>query len=105
MVGRFTSDHLELPAAEHPFRRADLIFYGLDHSGPSYEAQVFMAARRVGGYPDEQRSFFLPRDSVHPLLASLLGSAQHSLVLNMYGYDDEELDDLIRGKLDSKLVE
>ncbi|HEX4751540.1 MAG TPA: hypothetical protein VH268_01485, partial [Solirubrobacterales bacterium] len=51
-----------------------------------------------------QRSFFSPRDEVHPLLASLLDSAQHSLVLNMYGYDDDELDELIRGKLDSKHV-
>jgi hypothetical protein len=52
MVGRFTSDALELPSPEHAFKRADLIFYGIDHSGPSYEAQVFMAARRVGGEPD-----------------------------------------------------
>jgi hypothetical protein len=52
MVDRFTSDLLELPSAEHPFERADLIFYGLDHSGASYEAQVFMGARGVGGDPD-----------------------------------------------------
>jgi tyrosinase len=52
MVGRYTSDPLELPPAGLPFERADLIFYGLDHSGPSYEAQVFMAARGVGGEPD-----------------------------------------------------
>jgi len=38
------------------------------------------------------------------MLASLLASAQHSLVLNMYGYDDDVLDELIRGKLDSKHV-
>jgi tyrosinase len=52
MVDRFTSAPLELPSAEHRFERADLIFYGLDHSGPSYEAQVFMGARGVGGEPD-----------------------------------------------------
>ncbi len=52
MVGRFTSDALELPIPEHAFKRADLIFYGIDHSGPSYEAQVFMAPRGVGGEPD-----------------------------------------------------
>jgi tyrosinase len=58
MVGRFTSDALELPSPEHAFDRADLIFYGLDHSGPSYEAQVFMAARGVGGEPHrEHRSY------------------------------------------------
>jgi hypothetical protein len=64
MVGRFTSDALELPSPEHAFHRADLIFYGLDHSGASYEAQVFMAARGVGGEPDREHrayvgSFFI----------------------------------------------
>jgi hypothetical protein len=64
MVGRFTSDAVELPDAEHHFERADLIFYGLDHSGASYEAQVFMAARGVGGEPDQEHrayvgSFFI----------------------------------------------
>jgi hypothetical protein len=38
------------------------------------------------------------------MLASLLAGAQHSLVLNMYGYDDPELDELICGKLDTKHV-
>jgi hypothetical protein len=64
MVDRFTSAALELPSPEHPFERADLIFYGLDHSGLSYEAQVFMAARGVGGEPDREHrayvgSFFI----------------------------------------------
>jgi tyrosinase len=58
MAARFTSDPLELPPPERPFERANLIFYGLDHSGPSYEAQVFMGARGVGGEPDrEHRSY------------------------------------------------
>jgi hypothetical protein len=64
MVDRFVSDALELPSPEHAFQRADLIFYGLDHSGPSYEAQVFVAARGVGGEPDQHHrayvgSFFI----------------------------------------------
>lgn len=60
--------------------------------------------RFLDGYPEEQRSFFSPRDHIHPMLASLLASAQHSLVLNMYGYDDDELDAIIREKLDSDHV-
>jgi hypothetical protein len=52
MVGRFTSAPLKLPAPEHAFKRADLLFYGIDHSGPSYEAQVFIGTRGVGGEPD-----------------------------------------------------
>jgi phosphatidylserine/phosphatidylglycerophosphate/cardiolipin synthase-like enzyme len=60
--------------------------------------------RFLDGYPTDQRSFFSPRDSLHPLLAALLASAQHSLVLNMYGYDDDELDTIIREKLNTEHV-
>lgn len=67
-------------------------------------AQYKAEKRFLDGYPPDQRSFFSPRDDLHPMLASLLASAQHSLVLNMYGYDDPQLDELIRGKLDSKHV-
>jgi tyrosinase len=64
MVDRFVSDALELPSPEHAFNRADLLFYGLDHSGASYEAQVFMGARGIGGEPDRDHrgyvgSFFI----------------------------------------------
>jgi hypothetical protein len=64
MVDRFISDALELPSPEHAFKRADLLFYGLDHSGSSYEAQVFVAARGIGGEPDRDHrayvgSFFI----------------------------------------------
>jgi hypothetical protein len=48
MVEKFTSKPIELPPADHPFERADLLFYGLDHSGASYEARVFMDVRGVG---------------------------------------------------------
>ena len=47
MVEKFTSQALELPPTNRPFARADLIFYGLDHSGDSYEARVFMDPRGV----------------------------------------------------------
>jgi tyrosinase len=33
---------IELPRAGLDIARADLTFYGLDHSGPSYEARVFL---------------------------------------------------------------
>jgi hypothetical protein len=48
MVDRFTSKAIELPPADHPFERADLIFYGLDHSSDSFEGQVFLDSRGVG---------------------------------------------------------
>ncbi len=48
MVERFITEPIELPPSDRPFDRADLIFYGLDHSGPSFEARVFMDMRGVG---------------------------------------------------------
>ena len=59
MVDRFVSDALELPSPEHAFKRADLLFYGLDHSGASYEAQVFMSARGIGGEPDRDHRAYV----------------------------------------------
>jgi len=52
MVERFTSKPIELPPADRPFERADLIFYGLDHSGASFEGQVFLDARGVSREAD-----------------------------------------------------
>lgn len=47
-------------------------------------------------YPSWGRTFFSPEDDVHGVLVSLLMSCQQSLCLNMYGYDDDELDGIIR---------
>lgn len=33
---------LDLPAARQDVVRADLVFYGVDHSGPTYQARVFL---------------------------------------------------------------
>ncbi len=64
MAERFASDPLELPPASRPFERADLIFYGIDHSGPSYEARVFLDQRGVSHGADSTHrayvgSFFI----------------------------------------------
>jgi phosphatidylserine/phosphatidylglycerophosphate/cardiolipin synthase-like enzyme len=53
----------------------------------------------LDGYPDDQRTFFSPRDDIHGMLVALLGSAQHSIVVNMFGYDDDELNNIIQSKL------
>lgn len=39
----FVSQPLRLPASEQKaeFARADLVFYGVDHSGPSYSVSIF----------------------------------------------------------------
>lgn len=46
-----TSAPLELPeiTAADEITRADLVFYGVDHSGPSYEALVFINNREASG--------------------------------------------------------
>lgn len=46
MVDRFHSKALELPEPDLQFERADLVFYGVDHSGPTFEARVFIGAKR-----------------------------------------------------------
>lgn len=55
--------------------------------------------RFLDGYPDDERTFFSPRDNVHELLVALLNTAQHSIVVNMYGYDDAGLNKIIQEKL------
>jgi phosphatidylserine/phosphatidylglycerophosphate/cardiolipin synthase-like enzyme len=62
-------------------------------------AQYKAEGRFLDGYPDDQRTFFAPRDNVHGLLVAILNSAQHSIVVNMFGYDDDELNNIIQGKL------
>jgi phosphatidylserine/phosphatidylglycerophosphate/cardiolipin synthase-like enzyme len=60
--------------------------------------------RFLDGYPPDTRTFFSPYDNVHGVLKALLESAQHSIVINMYGYDDDELDLIIKSKLDNEHV-
>ena len=67
-------------------------------------AQYKAEGRFLDGYPDDQRTFFAPRDNVHGLLAAVLGSAQHSIVVNMFGYDDDELNKIIQSKLADEKV-
>jgi hypothetical protein len=59
--------------------------------------------RFLDGYPDDQRTFFAPRDDVHGLLVALLDSAQHSIVISMSDYDDE-LNKIVQDKLADEKV-
>ncbi len=56
--------------------------------------------RFVDGLPPDERTFFSPYDGqgIHRLIVDVLQSAQSSIVLNMYGYDDAEADAAIRAK-------
>lgn len=66
--------------------------------------QFKATGRFLDGYPDDIRTFYSPIDDVHGMLVALLRSAQKSMVLNMYGYDDDELDAIIRSKLKNERV-
>jgi phosphatidylserine/phosphatidylglycerophosphate/cardiolipin synthase-like enzyme len=41
------------------------------------------------------RSFYSPIDGVHEVLAAIIGSAEHSVVVSMFGFDDDELATLL----------
>jgi len=47
-----------------------------------------------GASPDFQL-FFVGRDNVHEILKHILSRVQSSLYLSMFGYDDDELNDLV----------
>jgi len=55
--------------------------------------------RFIAHYPPNVKAFYSPDDDIHGMLTSLLSSAEQSLVLNMFGYDDTDLDDIIKSKL------
>jgi hypothetical protein len=67
-------------------------------------AQYKAEKRFLDGYPRNERTFYAPRDDLHGLLTSLRASAQHSIVINMYGYTDTDINDIILGKLASAHV-
>jgi tyrosinase len=61
MVDRYTSAPLELPTSEQPFERADLIFYGVDHSQSSFEARLFLNDPDAGHDADHTRASYAGR--------------------------------------------
>lgn len=52
-------------------------------------------------YPVFMRSFYAPHDDVHGALKRVIGSTQRSLVVAMYGYDDDELAEMIAHIIDN----
>ena len=50
MVDRYVSPPIELPDPEVKFTRADLVFYGIDHSGSSFEAQITLGDEPAGAF-------------------------------------------------------
>jgi phosphatidylserine/phosphatidylglycerophosphate/cardiolipin synthase-like enzyme len=58
---------------------------------------------KTGGFPrgylPGYRAFYSPVDQVHGVLRDVVSSARHSLVISMFGFDDDELADIIKAKL------
>ena len=50
------------------------------------------------------RVFYVGRDDVHGVLKYLLARCSRSLKLNMFGYDDDELNQIIAGLIDNQHV-
>jgi phosphatidylserine/phosphatidylglycerophosphate/cardiolipin synthase-like enzyme len=51
-------------------------------------------------YPPLVRTFYSPVDDIHAVLVDLVNSAQRSICIAMYGFDDEELATALHAKLD-----
>ena len=47
------------------------------------------------GYPEDSVTLYSPVDDVHSALMYVVRNAQHSVILAMYGFDDEDLADLL----------
>lgn len=64
---------------------------------------------RTGGFPPDYpatwRTFYASVDDVHGVLMAVIGSAATSLACAMYGFDDDEIADLIERKLADEHVQ
>ena len=56
------------------------------------------------GASTDFRLFFVGMDNVHGILKHLISRAESSLYVSMYGYDDEELNDLIMQKMEDPRI-
>lgn len=54
------------------------------------------------GYPEQLRTFYAPVDQVHQVLIDVIRSATQSIACAMYGFDDDELCDVLVEKLETE---
>ncbi len=64
--------------------------FGLDDLAPYTSEKAFPASASR-----DFRLFFVGRDDVHRILRHVLSRVQSSLYLNMFGYDDDELNNVV----------
>jgi phosphatidylserine/phosphatidylglycerophosphate/cardiolipin synthase-like enzyme len=74
--------------------------------GQSFNGELTVAALdryatvpAVTGSLPMVRSFYSPIDDVHAVLKAVISSAQHSIVVSMFGYDDDDLAALLDSAL------
>ncbi|OBF68996.1 hypothetical protein A5753_22025 [Mycobacterium sp. 852002-51971_SCH5477799-a] len=68
------------------------------------ELDQYKAAPFPPGYPDDTRTFYSPVDQVHQALKALLSSADKTIVVAMYGYDDTELNAVLQSALNDEKI-
>ncbi len=68
------------------------------------ELDKFKTGGFVPGYDPNVRTFYSPVDDVHGALLAVIGAANKSLYVAMYGFDDDELADLILAKLNDPSI-
>src|SRR5579872_1074663 len=57
------------------------------------------------GYPVEDHlTFYAPDDDLHAVLRDIVASATQSLVVAMYGFDDDEVAKMIMNKLNDPAI-
>lgn len=66
------------------------------------ELDQFKVAPFVPGYPEAARTFYSPVDDVHGVLKAVISAATKSVVVAMYGYDDDELQKVLASKLNDE---
>lgn len=68
------------------------------------QLDAFRETPLPASYPSDIRHLFAPIDNVHGALIALCTSAHLSIAAAMYGWDDDQIDDLFRAKLTSEKV-
>jgi len=63
------------------------------------ELYKYKASPFAPGYPDTALRFYAPVDNVHGALLAMITSARKSVVIAMYGFDDDELAGIIKAKM------
>lgn len=63
---------------------------------------------KLGGfnrhYPENMKSYYAPVDDVHGAILDVIKSARHSVVIGMYGFDDDEFQAAILEKIKDKNI-